>query len=1145
MKKALISGLALLLILVNSVIPAYGSSNILFMDDFSNGIDSWNVDTTHGYKDLWEIDNSGGNEKLMWPSEYYTGSVYTGDDNWCDYTAEISYTHTFYDTATNVWQISFAAGYTDRDNAYWLTWQTDSISIANVQDGVWRGLTKVKTELKPAVNKTYKLKVVSVNNILQLYINDEIAAQAYTDEKVVGKVALLASNIVGAFDDFSVRKTDCVSDIVFDNSDADSFECAGNWNSDKTGGHYIKDDYLVSKGVSDYKSSYAKWKLKLPQKGYYQVYMMWYPNTWRPPKAELEICYDGNVIDSTKYVNQTRSDGWNNIGTYYFNGGGDEYIKLYSSSVPSEYSAADAVLLHYIGSDISDNAYLNSSSEYMFEVKDSNEKFLYLDEYDSASCIIMPIGYFEPKEFDKNGSVKMNVNDSENIAHYLNSKIKAQLPQSILNHIDETGFRDDYSNTMGISLLSQDEYARYADKIGICDSLPSRNENISGWWLRTQDESQTDNIKYVSFDNLTGRIEIPSGKPDSISGVRPVICISKSFFEDDLINIDTAGNYVKKKAGYNGNAVFMVNCSFTNYDGNYVGTSSNLDSNRNVRMNAVLVNQGNAEKTLSLFCGKYTDGTLTAITPIQKVLLKEGERKEVSFDCGYCGSNEELKGFCWSDIKPISKVLKPTEPTCYKAAINANDNYNVFLSGDAVEFEIETDNDKVIYEAEDYFGNKVLAEEVNISEDNKPVFNVGNGYYELYVKSKRGKVLSKTSFAVIDEYDFKSTADSDFGICTHFADKRPEWDFGTFKNLYLMGAKNIRDGCDWFTAEKTKGNVSVNAEPFKSLIEQYNINFLFVTGYINRFYDNNMTPYTAEGYEGFANYVDKAAGQYGSKLKYIDIYNEFYGKYGKMNGSPAGSLAEYYYPLLDTAYKKVKASYPDIMCLSNAVIGYNNWFDTLLTSMEEDNNYCCDGFYCHPYFNGGAPEQVLNRYISDVKGNIESHVNDTNNEKKIWITETGANTVNVSEKDQARYVPRAYAISKSLDVEKVFWYDYIDDGTDTRNTENYYGFVRNGNSELGAFVPKPSYVAYCVMTRKLTGAEFVKLDVTEGVYKAEFDRNGSKVYLIWAAEPCGTVFDTDKSVKVTDIVGKTSVSDPVQGKVSLNISEDIIYIEEM
>jgi len=96
----------------------------------------------------------------------------------------------------------------------------------------------------------------------------------------------------------------------------------------------------------------------------------------------------------------------------------------------------------------------------------------------------------------------------------------------------------------------------------------------------------------------------------------------------------------------------------------------------------------------------------------------------------------------------------------------------------------------------------------------------------------------------------------------------------------------------------------------------------------------------------------------------------------------------------------------------------------------------------------------------------------------------------------------------------------MNDGWPSYEREYNFGLVRYATDSKGKYVPKPSYAAYAVMARQLTGYECVDLIIPEdnnGVYKAVFS-NGEKTKMVfWSL--ADNMVNLEKEHKITDIMG--------------------------
>ena len=162
-----------------------------------------------------------------------------------------------------------------------------------------------------------------------------------------------------------------------------------------------------------------------------------------------------------------------------------------------------------------------------------------------------------------------------------------------------------------------------------------------------------------------------------------------------------------------------------------------------------------------------------------------------------------------------------------------------------------------------------------------------------------------------------------------------------------------------------------------------------------------------------------------------------------------------------------------------------------------------------------------------------------------WPTHRGA--TGVSGLDSARYAVRSFVTSLAIGVEKVYWYTLLNTGMKRTNREHNFGLLRHPDDPLGAYTPKPAYVALAVLARQLTGATFVAQERTpDPVYSFLFERAGKPLRVLWTprrrAQETTAVVDltssrADKPFTVTDMMGKTQEAGP-----SLTLTGSPVYV---
>jgi hypothetical protein len=163
--------------------------------------------------------------------------------------------------------------------------------------------------------------------------------------------------------------------------------------------------------------------------------------------------------------------------------------------------------------------------------------------------------------------------------------------------------------------------------------------------------------------------------------------------------------------------------------------------------------------------------------------------------------------------------------------------------------------------------------------------------------------------------------------------------------------------------------------------------------------------------------------------------------------------------------------------------------------------------------------------------------------KPLWITEIGWTTaLNLTdEADQAQYLVRSAMLSLSVGVEKFFWYDFLNDGTDSVLMEQNFGLLKRPDA-LGYYTPKPAYTAFAVLVRALAGRSFLRREpAPPGVYHMRFSDD---LHVLWSMplnQP--RAFAATGAVTSVSMTGKKQTVHPVAGKITLNLSRSPLYLQ--
>ncbi|PYI53518.1 DUF7594 domain-containing protein [Paenibacillus flagellatus] len=473
---------------------------------------------------------------------------------------------------------------------------------------------------------------------------------------------------------------------------------------------------------------------------------------------------------------------------------------------------------------------------------------------------------------------------------------------------------------------------------------------------------------------------------------------------------------------------------------------------------------------------------------------------------------------------------------------------NVFLETEPIRFVVKTARPSVRWSVTDVHGTPI-ASGTSVPANGEAVVTVPvakRGYFDFRVEAESAgvdPVILETSFAILSE-SIPEAAESPFGVATHLHRAYAGWTAELSKLIRYAGIDLVRDGMEWSATEKTKGQYSfASPDVYMARLKADGRSFLFVSGFNNPYYDNNSTPYTDEGRQGFADYVKAYIEHYGDEIDAVEVYNEFNIGFGDRGNGPADSRPDYYFALLKKTYETVKASRPDLpvvgMATADAPLG---WIEEVL---KLGGMQYLDAISVHPYRYPLTPEGLagvmegLNTLIRTYNGGEP---------KPVWISEIGWPTHvggnGVDEKTQADYLVRSYVIALASGTEKVVWYDLMNDGVQADYNEHNFGLIRNALDAKGAYTPKPGYVSYAAMTRELAGATFVRKETAEGgIQSYLFDKDGEQVRVVWSLAPTSAAIRTDVPVAITDMMGNTETYAPYRGYVYWTLTGEPIYVK--
>ena len=135
-------------------------------------------------------------------------------------------------------------------------------------------------------------------------------------------------------------------------------------------------------------------------------------------------------------------------------------------------------------------------------------------------------------------------------------------------------------------------------------------------------------------------------------------------------------------------------------------------------------------------------------------------------------------------------------------------------------------------------------------------------------------------------------------------------------------------------------------------------------------------------------------------------------------------------------------------------------------------------------------------------------------------------------------------------VEKIFWYNYRNDGLDKNYNEHNFGILHQD------FTPKPAYrkpkasvseanMAYNTMTKAIGHAKFMReLDLGENVRAYLFAENEKQILVLWCLEGTQEAeLEATGDVEVIDMMGESSMLKSTQGIVKVKISGNPKFVK--
>jgi hypothetical protein len=480
----------------------------------------------------------------------------------------------------------------------------------------------------------------------------------------------------------------------------------------------------------------------------------------------------------------------------------------------------------------------------------------------------------------------------------------------------------------------------------------------------------------------------------------------------------------------------------------------------------------------------------------------------------------------------------------------------VFRAGTEATIPLPDGADSTRWVLEDHAGDRVAAGSIDDGGSlSLPIEETG--YFEVAFLDAEETEQDRAALGIVPAEP--APADRYFGQSTHYG---LQWPVDSMALLREAGVSLARDSIRWqggkfAGVEPERGTIkftdgmdaivegfgSVDVEPI--LLLNYNH-----TAYIDddveasvEKWPNTIFPHTQEQRDAFVEYALAVLEQY-PDVSIVEVWNEPNSE--NFSRGPAGNDPEAYRQLLKQTYRAIEEAHPDVTVLSGGTSGtVVEWHETVLAEGGIDH---MDGVAFHPYNAAGARPDFQDWKGSGTIGELNDAIRAHNDGDllPVWITEMGWPTTEgrSSEPEQARKIVRSNVYGRTYEnLQSYCYYNFINDTPeDTRFGS--FGLLRHPEESLanpGGYAPKPSYVAYSVMTRQLGGASYVGTD-DGSAESIAFEQSGETVRVLWAEGERDVTLAVEGDVTVVSLYGQRESRSSTDGEVTVSVGPDPIYV---
>ncbi|MFT2816907.1 glycosyl hydrolase [Leifsonia sp. A12D58] len=409
------------------------------------------------------------------------------------------------------------------------------------------------------------------------------------------------------------------------------------------------------------------------------------------------------------------------------------------------------------------------------------------------------------------------------------------------------------------------------------------------------------------------------------------------------------------------------------------------------------------------------------------------------------------------------------------------------------------------------------------------------GYYNANLASSDGTIATQqVSFIVLDDPSIPSPTDDRFGVGLHIGAAAY---VGSAPSAAQLGFRQARNDAYWSKTELEPGVYTFPDEVDRETAAFANagVAVLPISVYSNKLYDNGKTPSSPAGISAYVAYTNAVLEHFSPDA--IEVYNEFN---WLLNTSECGATATCYIQLLQPTAEKIRAEHPGTLVVGPSTAHLDETF--MNEFFQAGGLDLIDAVSFHPYDELNIGAETLLPILKQANDSIKEYNNGQS--KPIWLTELGWTSGKVGELNQANYLVRGQTIAFANGVERFYWYDLVNDNLDLADGEGNFGLLRQMNEFVPAFAPKPAAMAQAMLARKIADKPFASQDpLDESTFSYVFGAGKSATRVAWATSPTTVSYSTSEPITVTTQFGKTSTLEPSNGRVSVDLTDQAVYLD--